>query len=178
MQKRSQKIGVYAGTFDPIHKGHIAFALAAAKACRLDNIVFIPEAKPRGKVNVTPVIARVGQIGAAIAAIPKLEVATLDAERFTYTNTKSELEALYPNAHFTLLVGSDVARTLPQWQNLAQLFRQFPKVAIGLRKNDTADEMMLVMTPLQNEFNFEVCFCETAYAHASSSALGLINHDE
>lgn len=171
MQKRSQKIGIYAGTFDPIHKGHIAFALAAAKACRLDTIVFIPEAKPRGKVNVTPVIARVGQIGAAIAAIPKLEVATLDAERFTYTNTKSELEALYPNAQFTLLVGSDVARTLPQWQNLAELFRQFPEVVIGLRHDDTEEKIFRLLQPLQAQYDFVLCFCETEYTNVSSSML-------
>ena len=46
------RIGIYAGTFDPVHAGHVAFALQSLEAAKLDRVYFLPERRPRGKRQV------------------------------------------------------------------------------------------------------------------------------
>jgi cytidyltransferase-like protein len=52
--KVMKHIGIYPGSFDPVHEGHFAFAKAALETGRLDTVIFLPEMKPRGKPQVTP----------------------------------------------------------------------------------------------------------------------------
>ncbi|HVI69805.1 MAG TPA: adenylyltransferase/cytidyltransferase family protein, partial [Magnetospirillaceae bacterium] len=47
-----KRVGVFSGTFDPVHRGHLAFALSAQKRAQLDTVVFLPEHSPRGKIAV------------------------------------------------------------------------------------------------------------------------------
>jgi nicotinate-nucleotide adenylyltransferase len=51
-----KKIGIFAGTFDPIHEGHVAFAQAVLADLSLDKIYFLPERQPRRKTNVGKIL--------------------------------------------------------------------------------------------------------------------------
>ena len=66
-----KRIGIFAGTFDPVHKGHISFALQAIEAAGLDEVVFLPEPRPRHKQSVTDQSHRIAMINLAIKAYPK-----------------------------------------------------------------------------------------------------------
>jgi len=107
-------IGIYSGSFDPIHEGHISFAKEAMKVCRLDTIVFMPERFPRGKPNVSPISERVTELEIALAET-SFVVLNAHADQFTVDETLTELEVLYPDTVFTFLIGSDVALYLPNW---------------------------------------------------------------
>lgn len=137
-----QNIGLYPGTFDPIHKGHIGFALAAAEACELDLIVFLPEHTPRHKNDVTPLLERLDHIEQSLAPHDKLTPLTIHTRQFTYQSSMPELRGIYgEDTNFTLLMGSDVVQTLRNgWEDADKLFTEC-NIAVGLRNNDTAEEV-------------------------------------
>lgn len=137
-----QNIGLYPGTFDPIHKGHIGFALAAAEACGLDLVAFLPEHTPRRKQGVTPLLDRLDQIEQALAPHANLTPLTIHTRQFTYQSSMSELRSVYgDDVQFTLLMGSDVAKGISQgWEDADKLFAEC-RVAVGLRNDDTAEEI-------------------------------------
>lgn len=127
------KIGVYPGAFDPVHKGHIAFCEEALKL-GLSKIVLLPERQPRGK-QATEFAHRVAMLKLAIGSYEKLEVFELPDPQFTVRQTLPELKRLFGNS-LSLLIGSDVVKTLFMWDGAAGLLKEMSLV-VALRGNDT-----------------------------------------
>lgn len=144
------RVGIYSGTFDPIHPGHVAFAVAAMRACGLDKVVFLPDPKPRNKQNVTSLSHRLALIALTIESTPGLESLKLTSERFTVKGTLPKLQSLFPDAHLTLLMGSDVARSLEHWPNVRMLLYG-ASLAIGLRQDDDPDAIVASLDRLGRE---------------------------
>jgi nicotinate-nucleotide adenylyltransferase len=173
------RIGVYSGTFDPIHQGHMAFAQAAMLACELDEVVFLPEPRPRNKQKVTDISHRTALIERATRASASLRVMSLSSDQFTVTTTLPELRAAFNNAHLTFLVGSDVVQTFPyRWEGLGVLFDQV-SFAVGMRSDDSADEIAAIMTRMGQEYNSEphYTYIHTPVADLASSKIrdGLVD---
>lgn len=165
-----QKVGIFAGTFDPLHDGHIAFAKVALRSCRLDRIVFIPEASPRGKTNVTPIATRIAQIASHVQSSPLYAIRQLATERFTISTTLPEITALYPGATYVLLIGSDVARHLAEWTNLSAVVEHF-QFAIGMRDTETPEQVMAALQKAEQKAGRPIIYTllTTPHAHLSSS---------
>jgi nicotinate-nucleotide adenylyltransferase len=125
-------IGIYTGTFDPIHKGHLAFAHQALTTGDIDRILFIPEAEPRGKMDVTPLAQRRTMLELAAADEPKFSVLELKSKQCSVAETLPELRQLFPDARFTVLVGSDIAAGIQDWPGIAELTKETAFI-IGLR---------------------------------------------
>lgn len=132
------RVGVYAGTFDPVHEGHILFALVAAKVAGLERVVFVPEPNPRFKTNVSGLKDRLAMLELAMSNYPNLGVAQLADVQFTVSKTLPQLRRLY--GEIALLLGSDVAKTICHWPDKAQLFAT-TELVIGLRGKDSAKDM-------------------------------------
>jgi nicotinate-nucleotide adenylyltransferase len=117
----NEKIGVYGGTFDPVHVGHLVTALDAKVALGLDRMLLVPANAPWQKVGnrrVTPAADRVAMLEAAVEGVDALEVSTVDVDRGgpTYSaDTLADLTAAFPDAELFLVVGTDVARELHTW---------------------------------------------------------------
>lgn len=164
-----KRIGIYSGTFDPVHNGHVAFALRALEDARLDQVVFIPEKTPRGKENVTDLTHRFELLVRAIDPYEGLGVRLLSAEQFCVGGTMPELRAMFGDADLYLLLGSDVVKTFPErWVNLDDLFAQM-KIVIGLRKDDTRREIKKLLRTLDVTTHPRVVFVESPLAAASST---------
>jgi len=146
------RIGVYSGTFDPIHLGHMAFAEEAMRLCRLDRVIFLPEQRPRGKNQVTDIAHRIALIKRAITTNANLEVMQLTTEQFSVQKTLPMLRRALGNSHLTFLVGSDVACTLRHWEDLGILLNEV-SFAIGLRTGDTPDDMSAIMNQLEHDYS-------------------------
>ncbi len=72
-----KKVGILAGTFDPIHIGHIAFALRAIEKAQLDKVILLPEREPRRKRNVTDFNHRLSMLKLSVKSFELLEVLEL-----------------------------------------------------------------------------------------------------
>jgi nicotinate-nucleotide adenylyltransferase len=120
----SERIGVFGGTFDPVHVGHIVGAVEARRALALDRVVLVPAGDPwqkRGSVMV-PAADRLAMVEAAVDGIEGLEVSPLEVERDGPSYTYQTLEALSaPGRVLFLIVGADVAATMHSWVGIERL---------------------------------------------------------
>ena len=135
---RPVRLGIMGGTFDPIHIGHLACAEQAREAFGLDAVVFIPAGKPAFKLkrDVTPAEQRFEMCRLAVQGDPRFFVCDLELRRQgnSYTaDTLRELEEIYPNTRFFLLMGTDMFLTVQNWYHAQEIFRRAILVA-GARK--------------------------------------------
>ena len=115
------RIGVYGGTFNPIHRGHLTAARAAADALGLEKVLLIPDNLPPHKE--LPAGSATGEDRLAMCRltageVPGMEVLDLELRRSgpSYTSdTLAELHAQYPDDELWLLVGSDMFLSLQEW---------------------------------------------------------------
>jgi nicotinate-nucleotide adenylyltransferase len=152
----ARRIGIFSGTFDPVHQGHIAFCLEALRICKLDEIFLMPEQTPRGKQQVTPLPQRMALLQEVIARHPALHTLVLDTRQFTVRHTLPELQHRFKGDELTLLIGSDVAHTLlHRWDGLKTLLTQV-SLAIGVRQGDTQTAMRDLMQQVGHDYDVPV----------------------
>jgi nicotinate-nucleotide adenylyltransferase len=115
-------IGVFGGTFDPIHRGHVEVAAAVRSALRLDRMLVVVANEPWQKSGrpVTPAEDRFAMVAAALADHPDLEASRIELDRGgpSYTvDTVRDLLAREPGATVVVVVGADVVATLDTWHD-------------------------------------------------------------
>ena len=120
------KLGLYGGSFDPVHLGHLLVARAACEELGLDRVVFIPAARSPFKPDrlPTPAPIRAKLLRLALQGSPWASVDLLEIERggISYTiDTLRHFHAALPDAELFYLIGGDNAPTLPQWKDAAAL---------------------------------------------------------
>jgi nicotinate-nucleotide adenylyltransferase len=129
------RVGIYAGTFDPVHAGHVAFALQAVERAGLDTLYFLPERCPRHKQHVEHFGHRVAMLQQVVQPHPKFAVLELDDISFSVVRTMPKLQARFPSDQLVFLFGSDAVSDLPAWPQANRLLNQ-AEVAIGCRWQD------------------------------------------
>jgi nicotinate-nucleotide adenylyltransferase len=112
--------GILGGTFDPVHLGHLILAEHCREQARLDQVWFIPAARPPHKQErqLTLFDQRVEMLQLAVAGNPSFRVDSLEKDRPgpSYTaDTLRELHQRYPGDEFFLIVGADCLPDLPSW---------------------------------------------------------------
>lgn len=119
------KIGVYGGTFDPIHEGHLAVARAAREAHGLDRVLVVPAGQPPHKGReLAGGDDRLAMARLACKDDPSLEVADLEVRRCGKSYTVETLERLsraYPAAELFFIIGADSLPDLPGWKDLPRI---------------------------------------------------------
>jgi nicotinate-nucleotide adenylyltransferase len=135
-----RRIGVYAGTFDPVHTGHIAFALQSMYEMKLDLIYFLPERRPRDKQQVEHFAHRVAMLTQATKPHPQFKVLELVDISFSVDRTLAKLNMLFAGDQLVFLFGSDVIRKLPTWPKAGRLLKS-SELIIGLREEDDRVEI-------------------------------------
>lgn len=131
--KKVPRIGIYAGSFNPVHAGHISFALQALATANLDTVYFLPERQPRHKPQVEHFGHRVAMLKRAARPHKHLRVLELEDTQFTVAHSLPRLRRRFPDAQLVFLVGSDVVRHMPQWANVAHLC-ETSELLVGMRQ--------------------------------------------
>lgn len=134
------RIGIYAGTFNPVHAGHVAFALQALEAAKLDKILFLPERQPRHKKGVEHMGHRIAMLERALKPHPKLDVLEFPDVNFNVQRTLPRLQLLHPKDQLVFLFGSEVIASLPDWPYSARLLKK-AELVIGLRAKATKESV-------------------------------------
>ncbi len=118
-----KNIGLFGGTFDPIHNGHLHIARAFADEIGLDLVVFLPAGDPYHKDSTrTPAQERLNMVELAIADEPKFAASDCDIVRdgATYTfDTVQIFRQQFPGAQLWWLMGSDSLMQLHTWKKMA-----------------------------------------------------------
>lgn len=129
------RLGLYGGTFDPIHRGHLLVAQAALEEIQLDRLLFIPAAQSPFKPGTTPTPAatRLRLLRMALSGRPEFEVDEQEVQRggVSYSiDTVRNVAARHPAATLFWLIGADHVAALPQWRESAELARLIQFVVI------------------------------------------------
>jgi nicotinate-nucleotide adenylyltransferase len=117
----AERLGVFGGTFDPVHVGHLVAAVNARHVLDLDRVLLVVANQPWQKQDrvVTPAEQRLAMVEAAVAPTPGLEASRLEIDRGGASYTADTLEALAaedPGRELFLVVGADVAAELGSWR--------------------------------------------------------------
>lgn len=157
------KTGIYGGTFNPIHKGHLHIVEAFRKGLGLDRVLLIPTRVPPHKA--APDLASAGERFAmcrlAAQGKPWLELSDIEMRREgkSYTaETLEELSALYPQDQFYLLMGEDMFLTLGRWYRPETIF-SLTSVCTTPRSPDGLDALRQKALEYTGQFQAR-CFLE------------------
>lgn len=138
-----KKMGLFGGTFDPIHKGHVSMALRLAQALDLDGVVLMPTFVPPHKIkeNMASAQHRLAMCRLAAEEHPILSVSDLELQRGGASFTVDTLSALceqHPDTQWYLLVGADMFTTLHTWHRFADIADMAVLCTIARAGTDTA----------------------------------------
>jgi len=131
------RIGVYGGTFDPIHNGHFRIAEALIGAFDLDRLLLVPAFVPphkRGQA-ISSAYHRMAMLALASANAPRILVSTieLDAPSRPYTiETLGRLQTQYPGARLFFVMGSDSFRDVTMWREHERILSEYD-VIVSMR---------------------------------------------
>ena len=130
-----QRIGLFGGSFDPVHCGHLLVALAANEELGLERLFFIPAAQSPFKPQSAPAPAaeRLRLLRLALAGLTRCEIDAQEIERggasFTI-DTVRDYTRRFPQARLCYLIGADHVPTLPAWREAAELAERVEFVVI------------------------------------------------
>lgn len=133
-----KQIGLFGGTFDPVHQGHTHIARAFADEIGLDTVVFLPAGDPYHKTQATRTAAadRLAMTELAAAADPRFAVSDCDIVREGATYTVDTVEIFrqqFPTAQIWWLMGSDSLMQLHTWKKWPTLVRH-ANIAVAMRQ--------------------------------------------
>ncbi len=119
------KIGIFAGTFDPVHDGHIAVAKTAVNYLGLDKLYFMVEESPWTAKKPVNVKYRKAMVELALSDNQKLELLNMTDKKFDVSTTLLKIEQLLPDSEFYFIFGADVFLNMnsANWQGLDKLLK-------------------------------------------------------
>jgi nicotinate-nucleotide adenylyltransferase len=142
------RIGVFGGTFDPPHNGHLAVAEACLRELALDEILFLPTNQNplKKRDRSTPAKVRLQMLRRILKDKGRMAISDMDITRGgkSYAvDTMEELQVARP-ADYWFIMGTDAARMLPQWKNPERLLR-LCRIAIVTRPTVAESEILIRM---------------------------------
>jgi nicotinate-nucleotide adenylyltransferase len=135
---RAERVGVFGGTFDPVHTAHVVAAAEVRHQVGLDRVLLVVAGDPwqkRGRV-VAPAEARYALVEAAVADIDGLEPCRVELDTSEPSVTAATLERLAaPGRELHLVLGADAVRNMPTWRRLEET-RALAAVVVVERDGD------------------------------------------
>ena len=122
MRVRAERLGIFGGTFDPPHVGHLVAALEVRHALALHRVLLMVANEPWQKVgtrSISPADCRLGMVEAAVEGVEGLEAGALEIERGGPSYTVDTLQTLAtddPDGERFLILGADAAAGLETWE--------------------------------------------------------------
>jgi nicotinate-nucleotide adenylyltransferase len=117
-----ERLGIFGGTFDPPHVGHLVTAVNVRHELGLDRVLLVVNDQPWQKLgtrDITPAEDRFAMVEAAVGKVEGLEASRIEIERggMSYTaDTLSALRAEDPGCELFVILGTDAAQGLPTWE--------------------------------------------------------------
>jgi nicotinate-nucleotide adenylyltransferase len=139
-----ERIGIFGGTFDPPHVGHLILASEAQTQLELDHLLWILTPEPPHKLDqdITPLEDRLAMVQLAIADNPAFELSRIEIDRpgphYTVDTIKLVAEQ-NPGADIVPIIGGDSLRDLPKWHEPQQIVYACHWIGVMRRPNDKSN---------------------------------------
>jgi nicotinate-nucleotide adenylyltransferase len=120
--RAGQRLGIFGGTFDPPHVGHLVTAVNVRYELRLDRVLLVGNDQPWQKLGtreITPAADRYAMVEAAVGSVEGLEASRIEIDRGGLSYTADTLATLLdedPDRALFVVLGSDAAAGLPTWE--------------------------------------------------------------
>lgn len=138
------KIGVFGGTFNPIHNGHIMLAKYCKNSVGLDRVMLIPTAVPPHKIS-TDLASEQDRLNMCSLACKNNDgfyVSDIEIQRkgksYTY-ETLAQLKRMYPDDELFLIMGADMFLTLDKWKNPKEIFKNSSIITLPRNSDGKAE---------------------------------------
>jgi len=126
--RKKLRIGIFGGTFNPIHFGHLVLAEQAYEKLHLDKVIFIPSYKPPHK-NGSRIISaehRFAMTRLAIGKNARFVISNIEVKRkgrSFLVDTVRQLKQIYPGSILYFISGSDVSSQIARWKSISEVLR-------------------------------------------------------
>ena len=174
------RIGIFGGSFNPPHLGHILAVREFREKLSLDRVLLIPAASPPHKTltaNSPAAEHRLEMTRLAAADLPYAEVSDIELRRegASYTaDTLDELRSAYPQDEFFLLMGTDMFLSFDTWYHPERIAAQ-ATIAVAHRSADNAQQLQSCAQKLEENLNVNTVFVENEYLpHSSTSVRAML----
>ena len=156
--KKKERAGLFGGTFDPVHFGHLRAAEEIREQLSLNKIYFIPAALPPHKesAHTTPSRHRLEMLRLAVSENPYFDICDYELEKNTtsYTvETLRHLNNVYPDTEFYFIVGSELFREIETWKEYRELFK-LSNFAVITRPGYPDEGAATLPLALKNDFSY------------------------
>lgn len=159
------KVGIFGGSFNPVHTGHVALAKSLCQKAGLDEVWFMVSPMNPFKKHATDLLAdhlRLEMVRKAVENEPQLKASDYEflLPKPSYTwNTLQALSADYPDTAFTLLIGGDNWAAFDKWYRSADILARYPIVVYprqGSHTGNVPEGVTIVETPLLDISSTEI----------------------
>jgi nicotinate-nucleotide adenylyltransferase len=136
----TKRLGVFCGTFNPIHRGHLLMAELARQTLNLDRVFFVTSpAPPHRSVDLLNAEERFKLVSAAVATHPAYEASRIELDRSgpSYTvDTLKQLQRDNPDSQLYLIIGEDNLKYIASWKQADEIF-QCAQLVVAPREKQT-----------------------------------------
>lgn len=166
-------IGIFAGTFDPIHDGHLSFAQTACKEAKLDKVIIVAEKDPYRKKPFASWDDRQAMIERATEATENVDHDYQFANKLAHQHTIQDM-LLVTKDHFNdeatvwFLVGSDIFEHMAKWRDVVDR-RNYGGFVVALRDDHTETWLRQKVAELPHSIKYVVV--KNVYPFVSSGQL-------
>lgn len=170
------RIGIFGGTFDPVHYGHLLLAECCREECGLDQVWFVPAHLPPHKDDV-PVAGpehRRQMLELAIAGHEAFQVCDVELQRggISYTaDTVEEIHQQVPHASLFLLMGADQLAEFPRWREPERICRLATLVVVPRPGVEVAEQPVRQALSEAARHQFQLCRVDIPLMGLSSSQI-------
>lgn len=147
-----ERIAIFGGTFNPVHRGHIHLCSECQQIYHFDKILLIPTNIPPHKN--APILAsnidRYNMLTLSVGDIPYFEVSDIEfqlGEKSYTINTVLALKKQYPKGDFYLIIGSDMLRMFSKWARYEDILKEVTLV-VGARHEAEFEELVSIKQKL------------------------------
>ena len=170
-----KRLGIFGGTFNPPHIGHLIIAQTALEELKLDKVIFMPSGNPPHKANSDVIDAshRFNMTKLLIKDNPSFDILDIEvkSDELSYTaNTLKKLNKIYKDTDIYFIIGADALVQFPTWKN-PEIICDNAKLAIAKRNEVNSDSFERSKEFVEDEYGADIKVVSMPTIQISSTQL-------